>query len=201
MRTLVLCSNSPRRKQLLENAGFKFHVVSSQLSEILDKNLTVDEALMYLARSKAGAVLNHPKLLELKEILLLAADTEVILDNHIFGKPSTLTQAKEFLGRLSGRIHEVKTAICLWDLSADLTPKKIISEVETAKVEFKKLSKDEIEKYVATGDPMDKAGGYGIQGVAKNFIAHVDGSWDNVMGLPVERVKRILKENEWIIKK
>lgn len=195
MRTLVLCSNSPRRKQLLENAGFEFHVLTSQLSEILDKNLTIDDALMELARSKAKAVLDNPKILELKDILLLSADTEVILDGIIFGKPSTRGQAIDFLRRLSSRTHDVKTAVCCWDLNS----KKIISEVETSKVTFRELTKVEISEYVATGDPMDKAGGYGIQGTAKNFITSVDGAWDNVMGLPVERVNRILKQNGWQI--
>lgn len=197
MRTLVLASNSPRRKQLLENAGFKFHVLLVKVSESLEKNLTLDEAIMEIARSKASAALAASKSLKLNNILLLTADTVVVLDDEVFGKPENKGQAFEYLGRLSGKTHQVKTAVCLWDVAT----KRSVLEIETSHVSFRTLSEKEIYEYIETGEPMDKAGAYGIQGLAKNFITQVDGSWDNVMGLPVTRVKRILSENGWQVEK
>ncbi len=197
MRTLVLASNSPRRKQLLENAGYKIHVLLVKVSELLEKNLTLDEAIIGIARSKARAAAEVSKSLKLNNILLLTADTVVILDEEIFGKPKNKAQAFEFLRRLSGKTHQVKTAVCLWDMIT----KRIINEIETSRVTFRKLTEKEIYEYVETGEPMDKAGAYGIQGHANNFITQVNGSWDNVMGLPVDRVKRILDENGWQVEK
>ncbi len=193
MKTFLLASQSPRRKELLERAGFKIHTFSVKVSEFLDKNLILDDAIQAIARQKAMAAVEQIKHLKSQDILILASDTLVVLEKEILGKPQDEGQAFQFLRRLSGQTHEVKTAICFFDLKTQ----KLISEVESSFVTFRNLSVNEIREYIKTGEPMDKAGAYGIQGLGGNFIQSLQGNLDNVMGLPVERVKRILRENHW----
>lgn len=197
MRSLVLVSQSPRRKQLLTNHGYSFHSLLVKVSEFLDKNLNLDEALMAVARSKSEAALDKVKQLKLKNILLLSADTVVLYQGRVLGKPESEDQAKDYLRLLSGNTHTVKTSYCFWDIDTG----KVVTGVDSSHVRFRKLSEEEIAIYVASGEPMDKAGSYGIQGQAKNFIESVDGDWDNVMGLPMNTVERILQENDWHIDK
>jgi septum formation protein len=192
-RTLILASQSPRRRELLEKAGVRFTTFSVQVSEFLSENLNLDDAIMAIARQKAMAVLEPVKVLNLPHILILASDTMVVLGKEVLGKPMDQGQAFDFLRRLSGKTHEVKTSICFFDTVTNHE----ISEIENAYVTFKELSDEEIWSYVKTGDPLDKAGAYGIQGLAKNFISKVDGEVSTVMGLPVDRVLRIIKENKW----
>ena len=196
-RTLVLASQSPRRKELLGKTGISFTTFSVQVSEFLNENLNLDDAIMEIARQKAMAVLEPIKSLNLLNILVLSSDTLVILDGKVLGKPLDQGQAFEFLRRLSGRTHEVKTSICFFDT----VTKRAISEIESSFVTFRDLTDKEIKDYISTGDPMDKAGAYGIQGRAKEFIVRLEGELDNVMGLPVKRVLRVIKENNWSINK
>jgi septum formation protein len=148
---------------------------------------------MAIARQKANAVLEPVKILNLPNILILSSDTMVILDEDVLGKPTDESQAFDFLRRLSGKTHEVKTSICFLDTVGG----REISEIESAFVTFKPLSDEEIWNYVRSGDPMDKAGAYGIQGAAKDFIVKLEGEVSTVMGLPVNRVLKIIKENKW----
>lgn len=194
-RTLVLASQSPRRKELLENAGLLFKTFSVQVSEFLNENLNLDDAIMEIARQKAMAVVEPVKSLNLQNILILSSDTLVILGGQVLGKPIDEGQAFDFLRRMSGRSHEVKTSICFHDTVTGNT----ITQIESAFVTFRKLSDEEIWSYIKSGDPMDKAGAYGIQGKAKEFIVNLDGSLDTVMGLPVKRVLSVIKENNWEI--
>lgn len=196
LRTLVLASQSPRRKELLEKAGLTFTTFSVEVSEFLNKNLNLDDAIMAIARQKAEAVLEPIKSLNLRNILVLSSDTMVVLNGEALGKPIDEGQAYDFLRRLSGHTHEVKTSIYFWDT----VTQRGISQIESAFVTFKKLSDDEIWKYIKTGDPMDKAGAYGIQGKASEFISHLDGEIDTVRGLPVKRVLKVIHENKWIFK-
>ena len=196
LRTLVLASQSPRRKELLEKAGLTFTTFSVEVSEFLNKNLNLDDAIMAIARQKAEAVLEPIKSLNLHNILVLSSDTMVVLNGEALGKPIDEGQAYDFLRRLSGHTHEVKTSIYFWDT----VTQRGISQIESAFVTFKKLSDDEIWKYIKTGDPMDKAGAYGIQGKASEFISHLDGEIDTVRGLPVKRVLKVIHENKWIFK-
>ncbi|MBX9768994.1 MAG: Maf family protein [Bdellovibrionales bacterium] len=192
-RELILASQSPRRRELLEKAGFRFLVRSMKISETLDENLNLNDAIRGLAGQKARALLESDQLPSEGEFLILASDTLVILGGEVLGKPETPAQAEEFLGRLSGKTHEVKTAIYLHDTVTG----KFLSQIETSRVTFRTLSKGEIRDYVSTGDPMDKAGAYGIQGAGGKFISHLEGNVDNVMGLSVELVKKMIAEGGW----
>ncbi len=197
-RTLILASESPRRKDLLARAGFSFHVFSVKVSENLEKNLTVDEQILAIARRKAEASLQVYKSLKSEPFLMLAADTMVVLDGEPLGKPENEDQAFEFLRRLSGRAHEVKTAVVL--VEGPVLPGedlKMRHSVETTQVHFRPMSEREIREYIMTGEPMDKAGAYGIQGLGGSFVEKFVGAYDNVVGLPMETVRRLLREGQW----
>jgi septum formation protein len=197
MRNLVLASQSPRRKELLEKAGFDFIVASLEISEIPNENLSLAEQIEDLARQKAEALVASPKLPKLNNILIISADTVVIVDGEIIGKPRDRQESRHHLGRLSGRIHQVITGVCVWDLD---TQTKVVTH-EKADVKFRKLSEQEMSDYVASGEGMDKAGAYGIQGVGGTFIADLQGSFDNVMGLPVALIEKIIKEKNWNVRR
>lgn len=192
MKTLFLASNSPRRSELLKKAGFKFQTFPVKVSEFLDKNLNLDDAIKQIARQKADAAMEQLKLLKKQDFLILASDTVVVMDGEVFGKPENKTQAHQYLRRLSNQTHCVKTSVCLLDDEG-----KSVTEIETSRVTFRYLSDDEIASYIETGDPMDKAGAYGIQSVGATFIQNLDGNLDNVMGLSMSLVKKVIKENGW----
>ena len=193
MHELILASQSPRRKMLLEKAGYRFRTLPIEVSEIPGENLNPIEQICDWARLKAAAAVKALKLSESKDILILSADTVVVLEGQILGKPKNTTEACETLGRLSGKKHQVITAYCLWDLGPD----RFILRHVVSDVEFKVLKSEEIEDYVASGDPMDKAGSYGIQGEARKFVKSFSGSFDNIVGLPVEDVDKTVTENGW----
>lgn len=212
LRKLILASGSPRRKDLLARAGFSFHVFLVKVSENLEKNLTVNDQILAIARRKALASLQAYKPLKDESFLMLSADTMVVLNNEPLGKPENLDQAVDFLTRLSGQMHEVKTAVVLVEGPAPMdfdfsnldlrhwpadSPIKLVEEIETTQVVFKHLSEKEIREYVETGDCMDKAGAYGIQGAAQNFVERISGSYDNVVGLPMDLVQRMFKAGGW----
>lgn len=187
---LILASESPRRRQLLTEAGFHFMLHPSKISETLKENLNVDDQILDIARRKAEASMKSLTPTKGLPRVVLAADTMVILDQSPLGKPSSKENAAEMLRLLSGRAHEVKTAICLMD-------EKSLNEtswVETTNVIFRELSESEIQAYVQSGDPMDKAGSYGIQGPAGQFVSSIEGSFSNVMGLPMESLLPVLNE-------
>ena len=193
MHTLILASGSPRRRELLERAGFLFSVHSIQISEIPNKNLSLSDQIEDLARQKAYALVESDKYPKSHNNLILSGDTLVVLDGQVLGKPKDLGQSREFLERLSGRKHSVITAICLM---APEEKREVIAHEESF-VYFRKLTEQQISSYVASGDGMDKAGAYGIQTLAEGFIDHIEGNIDNVMGLSVGLVEKILKENNW----
>ena len=193
MRHLILASQSPRRRELLERAGFLFSVHSIQISEIPNKNLSLPRQIEDLAQQKAQALVESGNYPNLQGILLLSADTLVILDGQVLGKPKDLQQSREFLENLSGRRHSVITGICFLDLE---TKTHVVAH-EEAFVKFYKLSTEQVSRYVASGDGMDKAGAYGIQTLEEGFIEKIEGNIDNVMGLPVGLVEKILAENNW----
>jgi septum formation protein len=199
---LVLASESPRRKDLLQKAGFFFHVFSVKVSENLEKNLTVDEQILQIARRKAEASFQAYKPSKQEHFLILSADTMVIVDGVPLGKPKDEKQAAEFLGLLSGRDHEVKTAVVLMEGSSNSRDRlKMKHGVQTTRVFFRPLGDREILEYITSGEPMDKAGAYGIQGAGGNFVEKIVGSFDNVVGLPMELVKNLLQEGGWKLKK
>jgi septum formation protein len=195
MMKLVLASQSPRRRELLESAGYEFTVSPVKVSEIFSETMNPPDVASHLATIKAEACPQQYKDLNSPGFLILGADTIVVLGDQILGKPENRVQAEEFLLRLSSNTHRVMTGIALLQSGAT----KVWTAVETTEVRFRKLSSEEIRAYVATGEPMDKAGGYGIQGAAKEFVSSISGSWSNVVGLPLERLERALEENGWTV--
>jgi septum formation protein len=197
MHELLLVSQSPRRRELLTEAGYLFSVDSVKLSEIIDKNVNLEKAVSKLASEKAHAYLDQHKSLKGQSILVLSADTIVAIDEDVLGKPETKLQAREFLRRLSGQVHRVLTGIYLIDLATG----QDFEATETTVVTFRTLSEDEIQEYIETGEPMDKAGAYAIQGLGRDFVSDIKGSWSNVVGLPLELLDRSLTENNWFVKR
>jgi len=174
---------------LLNEGGYTFNVVKASVSEELPAGMSPETGVSQLAVRKAKAGLTS--WLELggdKLGVVLGADTMVVLDAQILGKPTTPAVAEEMLRRLSGRTHVVLTGVALVDGSGRL----VANVVETV-VRFRQLDADEIKAYVASGEPMDKAGAYGIQGEARKFVASIQGSLTNVIGLPMEYLTEQLK--------
>lgn len=190
MKSLILASESPRRKQLLKEAGFSFDVVSVKVSEIPDKNLNATEQILDIARRKARAAFAQLKSSKSHEFTLISADTEVIFEDQLQGKPADKQNAFEMLRRLSGKQHGVQTGVCIIDSATG----KELSQIETTTVYFKNLTDQEIWTYIESGEPMDKAGAYGIQGLGGKFVEKFEGPFDNVVGLPVQLVKEMLKK-------
>lgn len=193
VRRFVLASQSPRRRQILTISGYDFDILPSQISEIPDENLNLTSQIRQLASDKAEACLKLGKFAEGQGILVLASDTVVVFGDQILGKPKDEKEARSFLGRLSGQTHDVITAISLRDVDTG----RALEDHAIARVKFRELSKDQIESYIATGDPFDKAGGYGIQSaLARNFIEKFEGDYDTIVGLPMARVEAALKKLE-----
>lgn len=182
---LVLASSSPRRRELLQNAGIPFTVRVAPVDEQLRQG---EDAITYvrrLASAKASTAAAAP------DDLVLAADTVVCLDGAILGKPSTIGEAKMMLRVLSGKTHDVHTGICL------RFGMRTLVDVATTRVTFLPLSAEDIEEYVRSGEPMDKAGAYGIQGLASRYVKSVEGCYFNVVGLPVSLVCQRMAELGW----
>ena len=180
---LVLASGSPRRRELLARLGYAFETCSPDVDEHVDA--PASEAVAILARRKARAAAEN-----YREGVIIASDTLVSLDGAALGKPADAADAVRMLKRLSGREHEVFTGVCLRDAR---TGREALA-VERTGVFFRPLSDAEIAAYVETGEPMDKAGAYGIQGGAGAFVEKLDGSFENVMGFPIDRVARMLAD-------
>lgn len=178
---LVLASLSPRRAEILSQAGFEFDVVAADVDE---QRLDNEPPVAYVCRvadAKAAAVAaRHPGR------PVLAADTAVVAGERLFGKPRDDADAAAMLRELAGRTHEVFTAVTLRQRST------ILAEVVCTHVTFTPLTADEVARYVASGEPRDKAGAYAIQGLASRFIERIEGSYTNVVGLPVATVYRLL---------
>lgn len=182
---LILASNSPRRRELLRNAGIEFTAQPAQVDESRRTGESAADYVERLAREKALAVAQSSA----PGDLVLGADTAVVTAGQILGKPKDAADATRMLRLLSGGTHYVVTGICVVR-----APEKIEAlERESSTVTFNPLTEEEIQSYVASGEPLDKAGAYAVQGLASKFIARVEGSFDNVVGLPVLRVVELLK--------
>jgi len=177
----VLASASPRRKQLLANAGIPCKVRPANVEEIPQPGETPRDYVRRLARAKAEAVQAQPG------EVVLGADTTVEIDGRILEKPADAADAIRMLGLLQGRSHQVHTGVCL------VHEGRPVEEVSSTEVVFRSLEEGEIREYVASGEAMDKAGAYGIQGRASRFVEKVNGCYFNVVGLPVSLVWRILQ--------
>jgi septum formation protein len=175
---LVLASASPRRRRLLIAAGFEFESVRSAIGEKFDSNLTLRELTAYNATRKGISVARR-----YPQKVVLAADTLVALENEVIGKPADMREAVEILRRLSGRVHEVCTAVFICH-SAE---KRAVTFCEKSSVRFRRLTSNMIHDYLTRINPLDKAGAYAAQGAGAEIIARIDGSFTNVVGLPMER--------------
>ena len=181
MEAIILASGSPRRSEILTRMGVPFEKQAADVDEHC--SLGAREAVAELSRKKALAVAaQHP------HRVVLAADTLVALENHPLGKPEDEEDACRMLERLSGREHQVYTGVCVVDAQG-----RIFQSVEDSDVYFRKLTEEEIRAYVATGEPMDKAGAYALQGGAGKWVTQVCGSRSNVIGLPWETTQRLLQ--------
>ena len=184
---LVLASKSPRRSEILKNAGIDFTVRVADADETIPEGTKPEDAVVFLAARKAMAVERA------EDELVLGADTVVVLDDKILGKPKDREDAFNMLKSLSGRVHSVFTGVCAIGSGVSLT------FAEETKVEFMPLTDHEIYTYIDTNEPYDKAGAYGIQGFASKFIRGIEGDYFNVVGLPISRIyEKILGKSQKI---
>ena len=193
---VILASNSPRRRELLDAAGVKFTVRTpvTPVDESLEPDLAADpeEAAKKLAERKAGAVIQEV----LSEnytgmLIVIGADTMVVLDGKIFGKPRSASDGKHMLRQLSGRTHEVITAVSVWMVAAPNAEDVSLgfrTFADISRVTFRNLTDEEITEYLRKGESFDKAGAYAIQGEGAALVDHYDGSLDTIIGLPAERL-------------
>ena len=185
MRRIILASASPRRRELLEKLGIpELLIRPAQGEERMPDTDDPSEIVRTLSRRKAEEIALGAE----KEDVVVAADTIVWLEGEALGKPKDEADARAMLRRLSGRTHSVFTGVCV--ISGD----QILSEAEESRVSFRPMSEKEIASYVSSGEPMDKAGAYGAQGLAGLFVERIEGSFSNVMGLPVCRLGNMLKK-------
>lgn len=183
MKRFILASASPRRKEILENAGYTFHIIVSDVDENITEDLTPSQTVEELARRKALAVW-----VENKDAVVFGCDTVVAIDGKILGKPVDDEEAFAMLSSLSGKVHTVSTGVCI--CSED----KISVFSNNTEVEFYSLSDETIRSYIATGEGRDKAGSYGIQGLGSVLIKEIKGDYFSVMGLPVAESSRVLAD-------
>ena len=183
MKRFILASASPRRKEILQNAGFSFEIIVSDADENITESLTPSETVEELAKRKAMAVWENNK-----DSVVFGCDTVVAVDRKILGKPVDDEDAFAMIKMLSGKVHTVSTGVCICD--AD----KISVFSNTTEVEFYPLSDETIRSYIATGEGKDKAGSYGIQGYGCVLIKEIKGDYFSVMGLPVSESARVLAD-------
>ena len=187
--TLYLASQSPRRRELLTQVGFSFKVISADINEDTIPNESAEKYVARLAREKAMAGFS---LIKEQTKAVLGSDTAVVIDGEILGKPENDDDAKRMLNLLSGNTHQVMTAVALAVGNDTSSFPELTEVINVSEVTFKKLSYDEIECYVQSGECSDKAGSYAIQGLAAIFITHLSGSYSGVMGLPIYETNELL---------
>lgn len=180
---IVLASQSPRRRELLGRLGLEFTIETSQLDESGFSAGTPEELVQILSREKALWAARRQE----ADTLVLGADTVVVLDGAALGQPQDEAQARAMLTALSGRTHQVCTGVTL------CRGERVLSQTELTQVTFRSLSQEEIAAYVRSGEPMDKAGGYGIQGLGSLLVAGIQGDYSNVVGLPLCRLGQMLR--------
>ena len=187
MKKLILASQSPRRKELLEMLNLPFEVIPSDSKEVIDLSKPIEEAIAEVAHQKAKRVAEDHA-----DAIVIGSDTVVSIEGKILGKPKDEEDAKCMLRELSGKVHQVITAVAIISSSQEERFSCVTD------VEFFDLSDEEIEEYVASGEPMDKAGAYGIQGLSAKYIEKINGDYFNVVGLPVSRLYIAMKEIGYI---
>lgn len=182
MAHIVLASSSPRRKELLQQLGLDFEIYSPDIDESVHENELVHHYVERLAREKAQTVLKL-----FPEAIVIAADTSLGLDGQIIGKPESKNHAFEIWKQLSGRWHDVFSGLCV------ATQQQMLSQVVQTQVEFQRLTTQDMEDYWTTGEPVGKAGGYAIQGIASQYIPQIQGSYSNVVGLSLYEFAQLFK--------
>jgi len=187
---LLLASASPRRAEILRGAGFSFRTRPASVDETPRRGESPRKLVARLAREKALVAASHSA----APALILGADTEVVIGRQIFGKPSSHADARRMLRLLSGKTHTVLTGLTLLRLPLGARRPRLISAVESTRVTFANLSPREIAAYVATREPMGKAGAYAIQGRGGKFVTRIEGCYFNVVGLPLARLCLMLQE-------
>lgn len=180
---MILASKSPRRREILSQFGFEIEVEAAEIEEVSDKETIVDQLMDISMKKSAEIAKNNP------EKYVVSADTAVIIDGEMLGKPKDKGEAYTMLARLSGREHQVITAYTLFNLEKGIS----YSHYDTTKVYFKNLTDQEINWYIETGEPMDKAGSYGIQGKGSILVERIEGDFFNVMGFPLSKFYEDLK--------
>jgi septum formation protein len=195
MKKLILASQSPRRSEILKKAGYQFVSFPAYVSEIPNKNLSLNEQILDIAKRKAHAAATEllDKGLDILNTIILSADTMVCFRSEALGKPNDEAQAFNYLRLLSGQIHEVKTAICLLEIQTN----EIVSHIETTQVHFHAITDAEINEYIKTKEPLDKAGAYAIQGIGGKFVKKYIGDYNNVVGLPLHEVEKLFTIKKW----
>jgi septum formation protein len=189
---LILASASPRRHELLSQAGLTFTAAAANINEDLLPNETAAAYVQRLAEEKAQTVWNENQSLDASDdpLVVLGADTCVVVEGQILGKPADVADARRMLELLSGRTHAVLTGLAV------ITGNRIARDVEVTQVTVNQLNDREIAQYIAGGEPLDKAGAYAIQGYAGRWIPRIEGCYFNVMGLPIARTIALLAEAE-----
>ncbi len=181
---VILASGSPRRKELLATLGIDFDIIVADIDESIDKSQIIENEIQRLAHNKAQAIFKLHQ-----DKIVIGSDTVVVINNEILGKPKDKESAREMLNRLSGNKHQVITALSI------ISPNGSDDIVSVSDVYFDKLSEKEIEEYLDTNEPYDKAGAYAIQGGAAKFINRIDGDYYAIIGLPVNKVYQLLKKH------
>jgi septum formation protein len=189
---LILASASPRRAEILRNAGFPFDIFPADVDETILRDERAEDYVRRLAEEKARVAMERLTPHSVPAIVI-GADTTVVADGRILGKPADKEDARRMLRLLSGQTHEVLTGLSV-TRSAD---SRSASHVETTRVIFASLSESEIENYLASGEPFDKAGAYGIQGIGGRYVTRIEGCYFNVMGLPLSRLWSMLRDFGW----
>lgn len=184
MKRLVLASKSPRRQQILQGLGLQAQIIPSNIIEEVPRGVPPQEVAIHLALQKARDVASRLDY----QALVIGADTIVVLEGEIMGKPGSPQEAFDMLSKLAGKEHEVITGIALVDSGGNVE----IADYQSTRVKMKEVDSNRLWKYVETGEPLDKAGAYAVQGKASVFIERIDGCFFNVMGLPVTRLDSML---------
>ena len=200
MSQIILASQSPRRKELLEQIGLEFEICPAQGEERITKSIP-EEVVMELSKQKAEEVAamvssygqEHKDITTPSDILVIGADTVVAYDGKILGKPVDEADAKHMLTMLSGNTHSVFTGVTLVLIDKSGRAGELVF-YEKTDVKMHKMSEEEIDRYIATGEPMDKAGSYAIQGKCAIYVEKIDGDYNNVVGLPITRIYQELKK-------
>ncbi len=197
---IILASQSPRRQHLLDQLGLQYEVLPSNIEETMPPSngrpISPAQITTELARQKAFAIgdrLNKDGMPPPDKLIIIGADTIVVLDDKLYNKPNSTAEAKAMLQALCGRTHQVYTGIALLVFDFAKSSMECLTESETSLVTFRTYTEPEIDAYIETGEPMDKAGAYALQGTGAFLIAKVDGCYTNIIGLPLPKVVKMLR--------